>query len=291
VPTLLPRFTIDQPTTLADASEMLLSYGETGRPYAGGTELLLAMKTAGLRYEHLVDLKTVPGLDGIEERDGAVRIGALATHLRIEPSPIVYEHLPTLARLEAHVANPRVRATGTLGGNLCFGEPHSDPAALLLCLDARLELVGPAGERELAMDTFIVGPYETALAEGELLRAVTIPIPSPTRRAAYRKLRIREWPMLGLALVLDLDEPSRQIGVARVAVASASPTPRRSAAAEDLLVGAADDVARRLDDAAEALADDAELLDDLDGSAEYKRHLIHVFLRQAYADATSGAVA
>jgi carbon-monoxide dehydrogenase medium subunit len=288
---MLRRFDVHKATSVKEAVQLRGLFGEDAAVYAGGTELLLAMKTAGLRYEHLVDLKTVPGLDGIEERNGAVRIGALATHLRIERSPIVREHLPTFAELEARVANPRVRATGTLGGNLCFGEPHSDPAALLLCLDARLELVGPAGERELAMDRFIVGPYETALAEGELLRAVTIPIPSPTRRAAYRKLRIREWPMLGLALVLDLDEPSRRIREAWVAVASASPTPRRSAAAEDLLAGAADDVARRLDDAAEALADDAELLDDLDGSAEYKRHLIHVFLRQAYADATSSGPA
>lgn len=289
MPTLLPRFTIDQPATLTEASEMLLSYGESGQAYAGGTELLLAMKNAGLRYEHLVDLKTVPDLDRIEERDGVIRIGALATHRAIERSPIVRQRLPTLAQLEAHVANPRVRATGTLGGNLCFGEPHSDPAALLLCLDAHLEVVGPAGERELTMEELIAGPYETALAEGELLRAVTIPTLSVGRHAAYRKLRIREWPMLGLALVLDLDEAGSQIGSARVAVASASPTPRRSAAAEEILVGAADDVARRLDAAAEALADDAELLDDLDGSAEYKRHLIHVFLRQAYADAMNGA--
>src|SRR5919198_6773178 len=168
MPTFLPRFTIDQPRTLAEASEMLLTYGEDGRAYAGGTELLLAMKQAGLRYSHLVDVKTIPGLDAIEERDSTLRIGALATHATLERSPLVRARLPTLAELEAHVANPRVRATGTLGGNLCFAEPHSDPATLLLCLDARLELVGPDGERELPIDEFLVGAYEVALAPGEL---------------------------------------------------------------------------------------------------------------------------
>src|SRR5215216_2923444 len=115
MPTLLPRFTIEQPKSLAEAAEMLCSYGETGRAYAGGTELLLVMKQAGLRYDHLVDLKTIPGLDHVEQHDAAVRIGALATHRALERSPLVRDHLPALAELEAQVANPRVRATGTLG--------------------------------------------------------------------------------------------------------------------------------------------------------------------------------
>src|SRR5207302_11225110 len=117
-----------------EASQMLLTHGDDGRAYAGGTELLLAMKYAGLRYERLVDLKTISGLDGIEDTSDGLRIGALATHHAIETSPLVRERLPVLAELESHVANPRVRCTGTLGGNLCFAEPHSDPATLLLCL-------------------------------------------------------------------------------------------------------------------------------------------------------------
>ena len=283
MPTLLPRFDIEQPKTLAEAAEMLSSYGETGRAYAGGTELLLVMKQAGLRYDHLVDLKTIPGLDRVEQRDGSVRIGALATHLALERSRLVRDRLPALAELEARVANPRVRATGTLGGNLCFAEPHSDPATLLLCLDARLELVGSGGKRDLSLDDFLVGPYETALGPGDLLRAVTVPLPGPGQRAAYRKFQLHERPMLGLALRLDLDEPEGSVRGARLAVGSASPTPRRSQPAEQLLAGPLALVEDRLDQAAEVLADDADLLDDLEGSAEYKRHLIHVLLQEAFA--------
>lgn len=282
MPTLLPRFTIEQPSTLGEASEMLLAYGEDGCAYAGGTELLLAMKHAGLRYEHLVDLKTVPALEGIEERDSSLRIGALATHLSIERSPMIRSRLPVIAELEAHVANPRVRATGTLGGNLCFAEPHSDPATLMLCLDATLSAVGRGGERDIPMADFLVGPYETALGEGELLKAVTVPFPPAGRRALYRKFQVHERPMLGLALVLDFDRQQELITEARLAIGSASPTPRRSRAAEKLLVGATDEVKKRLDAAADALADEADLLDDLEGSATYKRNLIHVFLKRMY---------
>jgi carbon-monoxide dehydrogenase medium subunit len=286
MPTLLPRFVIHQPETLVEACEMLQAYGDDGRAYAGGTELLLAMKQGGLRYAHLVDLKTIAGLNGIaSDDDGGLRIGALATHLSIERSPLVRENLPILAHMEHQVANVRVRATGTLGGNLCFGEPHSDPATLLMCLDSSLQLVGPAGRRSMRMDEFAIGSYETALEPGELLEAVQVGCLRPTQRAAYLKFQVHEYPMLGLALVVDLDPRAEHVLEARVAVGSVSPVPRRSAAAEQLLIGPVLDVRARIKHAADALADDAELIDDLEGSADYKRNLIHVFLERAWTQA------
>jgi carbon-monoxide dehydrogenase medium subunit len=281
MPSLLPRFTIHQPETLSEASQLLQSYGDEGCAYAGGTELLLAMKQGTLRYAHLVDLKTIPGLNTIEAVDGGLRIGALATHLSIERSPLVHERLRVLAQMEHRVANIRVRATGTLGGNLCFGEPHSDPATLLLCLEARLQTTG----RELPLQDFLIGSYEVALGPGELLRSVSVPGLSPTQRAAYQKFQLHEYPMLGLALVLDLDERAEHVLHARVAVGSVSPTPLRSSAAEEFLIGPVGDIPTRLPRAADALADDAQLIEDLVGSAEYKRHLIHVFLEQAWTQA------
>jgi aerobic carbon-monoxide dehydrogenase medium subunit len=270
VPALLPRFTIEQPASLGEASAMLGHYGETGCPYAGGTELLLAMKYAGLRYEHLVDLKTVPRLDEITEISDGLRIGALATHRAIERSSPVRTRFPALAELEAHVANPRVRCTGTLGGNLCFAEPHSDPAALLLCMDARVITT----TRELALADFLVGPYEVALQQGELLEAVVVPWPAAGLRAFYRKVQFHERPMLGLALAGQWQDGGASD--VRLAIGSASPTPRRSRAAEALMADG------HLADAAEALADEAELVDDGEGSAEYKRHLVGVELRRAW---------
>jgi carbon-monoxide dehydrogenase medium subunit len=283
VPTLLPPFRLHQPSSLAEATELLVQFGEDARAYAGGTELLLAMKQGGLRYEHLVDLKTIAALDRVEVRDGEVWIGALATHLAIERSAVVAKHLPILATLEHHVANVRVRATGTLGGNLCFAEPHSDPATLLQCLDTRLLVAGPVGERELSPAEFVRGPYDVALEPGELLRAVAVRPLRPTQRAAYQKFQVHEYPLLGLAVVLDLPD-GETIAEARLAVGSVSPTPRRSPGAESLLVGDKRQAAERLDAAADTLADDAELLDDREGSADYKRQLIHVLLRRAFEE-------
>ena len=171
----LRRFAIHRPADLGEAAEMLDHYGDNGALYAGGTELLLAMRHDLLRYEHLIDIKAVAGLDGIERRDSHLHIGAAATHRAIERSPVVRELLPVMAEMEANVANVRVRATGTLGGNLAFAEPHSDPATLLLALGGTARAQGKSGERTLAMDELLAGAYENSLARDEVLTGVDVP--------------------------------------------------------------------------------------------------------------------
>lgn len=281
----LRKFAIHQPKTVAEASQMLSEFGEKGRLYAGGTELLLAMKHDLLRYEHLVDVKTVSDLNKIELKNGSLMIGSTTTHRAIERSAMVKQNLPVLAEMENHVANVRVRASGTLGGNLCFAEPHSDPATLLLALGAKAQVQGKAGTRSVAIDKLITGAYETSLANDELLSAVEIPLPAKTQRAAYLKFQLKERPTLGLALVLDVD--GEQITKATAVVGSVSAVPTRSDKADDLLTGARSQVEKQLGDAAHALAEAADPIDDLEGSAEYKRHLIGVFLRRAFSKALS----
>ncbi len=284
----LRRFAIHRPADLGEAAEMLEHYGENGSLYAGGTELLLAMRHDLLRYEHLIDIKAVAGLDGIERRDGHLHIGAAATHRMIERSAVVQELLPVMAGMAANVANVRVRATGTLGGNLCFAEPHSDPATLLLALGGTARAQGKAGERTVAMDELLAGAYENSLGQDEVLTGVEVPVPGPSQRAAYLKFQVHERPLLGLALVLELDDDGGAIREARCAVGCVSPTPCRSAAAEGLIAGPADSVEQRLQEAADALADEASLTDDREGSAEYKRHLIGVLLRRAEKKCLNG---
>src|SRR5215472_2972526 len=195
----LRKFRIHQPETIAEASQMLAEFGENGRLYAGGTELLLAMKHDLLRYQHLVDVKIIPGLNKIELRNGALMIGSTATHRAIERSPIVKENLPVLADMETHVANVRVRASGTLGGNLCFAEPHSDPPTLLLALGAKAHIQGKTTSRAIGIDRLITCSYETSLGADEILVGIEIPLPAKSRRAAYLKFQLHERPTLGLA--------------------------------------------------------------------------------------------
>ncbi|MGE5216843.1 MAG: FAD binding domain-containing protein [Chloroflexota bacterium] len=276
----LRRFAIHQPKTCAEASQMLGAFGEKGRLYAGGTELLLAMKHDLLRYEHLVDVKTIPDLSKIEIKNGALLIGAVATHRAIERAALIQQNLPVLAELETKVANVRVRATGTLGGNLCFAEPHSDPATLLVALGAKAHVQGQSGSKTIAIDKLITGAYETALAADEILTGIEIPLPSKNQRAAYLKFQLKERPTLGLALVLNIEGDT--VKKAKAVLGSVSAAPTQSDKANDLLTGVKSQVERQLADAAEALAQAADPVDDLEGSAEYKRHLIGVFLRRAF---------
>ena len=278
----LRRFEIHEPANIAEASEMLKEFGDDGRIYAGGTELLLAMKFDLLRYRHLVDVKVIPGLDGVQVRDGYLEIGAATTHYTLERSELVRKPLPVVAQMESKVANVRVRVTGSIGGNLCFAEPHSDPATLLAVLNASLTLESARGRREVPIDQFVVGAYETCLDADELLTMIRIPLPTTRQKIVYMKFQTHERPSLGLALLLELSEQEHNIQNARVAVGCMSPFPRRLPAAEKLLVGNRSMVDRQLQEAAEVLADEADLVDDYEGRTDYKRNLIQVHLRRAY---------
>jgi len=287
---LLRRFEIHQPSNVAEAVQMRAHFGDDASLYAGGTELLLAMKHDVLRYKHLIDVKVIPGLDAIELRDGMIWIGATATHRSIERSALLRSRLPVFTNMESLVANVRVRNTGTLGGNLCFAEPHSDPATLLLVLGASVAVEGQQGRREIPTDNFFTGSYETRLAPDEVMTGIRIPVPTGQWRSAYMKFQVHERPMLGLALALETTDDLEAFNRARVAVGCVSPCPRRSAAAESLLTGPRSEIERNLPLAAEALADAAELIDDQQGSAQYKRHLISVFLRRAFAKASGDSI-
>jgi carbon-monoxide dehydrogenase medium subunit len=287
--TPLRRFEIHQPSSATEASQMLVEFGEDGSAYAGGTELLLAMRHGVLRYGHLVDVKVLPGFDSIQLRDNWIEIGAGATHRTIEKSALICERVRVLADLESKVANVRVRASGTIGGNLCFAEPHSDPATLLLSLDAVVTAAGPSGTRELRVDELIYGAYANSLKPGELLTSIRVPCMAQDQRAAYVKYQIHERPTLGLAIVMDTSDGGATITRSRVAIGCLCPFPRRSSGAENLLSGSRADVDTAIGVAAGILGDDAELIDDHEGGADYKRHLLEVFLRRAIQQALAVA--
>src|SRR5438445_5147097 len=286
--TTLSRFEIHQPGSVAEASQMLEHYGDQAAIYAGGTELLLAMRHRALSYQHLIDLKVIPGLNAIKARDGVIEIGAACTHRTIESSSLVREKQPAFAELESQVANIRVRATGTLGGNLCFAEPHSDPATMLLVLGATVRIQSARGTREIPTGKIPVGAYANHLAPGEILTWIVVPCAKSNHRAAYMKFQIHERPTLGLGLWLETPNGGRTLTAARVAVGCVSPFPSRASSAEALLTGSRAKVEKRLPEAAALIADGADLVDDHEGSAEYKRHLIDVFLRRSFHKATAG---
>jgi carbon-monoxide dehydrogenase medium subunit len=157
----LKRFLLHRPESLAEAFELRRRHGEEAAYYAGGTELLLAMKLGLARFAHLIDLKRIPDLHGVEVAGGVLRIGAAATHHQLERDPLLRSHFPTLADLEGSLANIRVRVAGTLAGNLAFADPRADPPALLVALGARLRLASPDGEATCLLSEFFRGPLDT----------------------------------------------------------------------------------------------------------------------------------
>ena len=278
---MLRPFELSEPTSVAEASDILARHGDAARIYAGGTELILAMKEGLLHYDHLVNVKTIPGLAGVSVEGGALKIGAATPHRVLERDPRVREHFPTVARMEADVANVRVREVGTLGGNLCFAEPHADPGTFLQVFEATARIEKRSGARTIPLEQLFVGPFETCLEADELLTEIVVPPLPPRSAAAYLKFGYLERPSVGVGVAVTLDDG--RVAGARIAVGCVGPVPRRMREAEARLQGAAiaESVAA-LPEAGRIAGRAADAITDLHGSAEYKEHLVGVLLRRAF---------
>jgi carbon-monoxide dehydrogenase medium subunit len=280
---MLAPFEIHQPATPEEACELRARHGAAAALYAGGSELLLAMKEGLLAFAHLIDVKTIPALHGIRvAASGALVVGGAVTHRELERSALVRARAPLLAEMEAQVANPRVRAVGTLGGNLCFAEPHSDPPTCLLVHDATVTLAGPHGARRVPVGDFVTGPYESALADDEVLTHVEVPPLPPDTFAAYLKFATHERPTVGVAAALRRGGDGTVLE-ARVSVGCVGPAATRLPVLEAALVGVPLPVLARGFAPAAAAGATLDAVDDLHGRADYKRHLAGVFVQRALA--------
>lgn len=292
---MIPRFALVRARSLEEAFDAFASADGEGAYFAGGTELLQVMKMGLATFGTLIDLKPIAALHGIDAADGgAVRIGAATSHREIERSALIADRIPALAGLESRVANIRVRNQGTFGGNLAFAEPHSDPATFLLACDAAVELAGPVGARRLPVGEFVIGPLATAREPDEVLVAIELPAPAAGEGRGYAKIAFFERPAVSVGVRVVVSDGS--ITDARVAVGSIVEAPAVVPAAAAALVGTPvsgppngelDDAVAR---ASEAFAD-LDAIEDLNGSADYKRHLAGVLLARAASDAVTEAVA
>jgi carbon-monoxide dehydrogenase medium subunit len=277
----LPPFDLHRAETTEEARELLLAHGDDAAVLCGGTELLLLLKLGFAAYGHLVDIRGIEELRGVATENGELILGATATHREIERSPLVAQQLPALAAMERRVANLRVRNAGTLGGNLCFSDPHSDPATFLLAVDAEAEWDG--GRTPLSH--FLVGPYETRLAPGELLRRIRIPAQTPGLRLVHRKLAFHERPAATVTCGVVVHEGT--VVEARLAVGSVGTRAVRATAAEQHLTGAPAGDETVLSEAAEQAAEAAGAVEDANGSAAYKEQLVRVLVQRCFREALS----
>lgn len=278
-------FDYHAPRTLPEALDLLARHGEDAHLVAGGTAFTLMWRQGLLRPGHVVGLRGVGDLGGITRSpDGALSIGATVTHREAERSPEVAAFCPALARTFASVATVRIRNQATVGGNLAHADPAQDPPAMLLALDAEVVVASVSGERTVPLGDLFVDYLTTSLAPGDVVRAVRVPAMAAGTRAAYVKFLPRtadDYATVSVAAVLRLAKDGT-IADVRVALGAAGPTPIRARSVERALRGARPD-AGRIAEAAALARDDVDPLDDVRGSAAYKREMARVWTERALA--------
>jgi carbon-monoxide dehydrogenase medium subunit len=277
---VLNPFRVVSPTTIPEAAAELNRLGDAAQIYAGGAELLLLMRHGLLEPDYLVNIKRVPSLHGIDWDGQSLRIGAAVTHRELEQAALVHEHAPTLGEAERHVGNIRVRNQGTLGGNLCFADPHSDPGTAMLIHDATVTVEGTGGPRQLSLDDFFVGTYETALEPSEMLTEVQVaPLPGGWGWSFERIERFYR-PTVNAAAAVAADDG--HIAEARFAVGCVGPRALRLHDLEQKVAGAnLSDAQRLIAGSSEYLEERLEPVSDLLGAADYKIHVTSVLLARA----------
>jgi carbon-monoxide dehydrogenase medium subunit len=274
--TRLRPFEIHRAASVEEATALVEEHGDEAALYAGGTELLLLMKLGFATFGHLVDVKPIAALGSVErvEGSGSLRIGGTVTHRMLERSPLVVAGWPALAAMERRVANVRVRATGTLGGNLAFADPHSDPATFLLAAAATVHLARAERRRAMPVADFVLGPYATALEPGEVVEAVEMPALGPGEAMAHLRFAVHERPAATVSAWVRVADG--RVADARVAAGSVGIVPVAPPGATAPLVGqpAADIDGDALHAVGMTLADASAPVSDGNGADDWKHALV-----------------
>lgn len=278
------------PTSLNQALAALAEPGGVTL-LAGGTDLMPQGRAGKLaQARSLINIRRVPGLDAVELDGDSLRLGALATIATLLVHPLVHRHAPLLAEAADHFASDQIRNAATIGGNVCNASPAGDMLPPLLALDAQVELASLAGDgsvrqRRLPLDGFFTGPGRTRREASELLTAVRIPLPVQGQVARFYKSGTRpalDISTISIALAARRDAAGLLHGV-RAVLGAVAPTPLRARRTEALLEGRAVEEALA-EQAAACAAEEATPIDDVRGSAWYRRELVHNIMRRMLDD-------
>jgi carbon-monoxide dehydrogenase medium subunit len=283
-------FELAEPETLQEAVALLDPDDPTIRPIAGGTALMLMMKSGVFKPSKLISLAKVRGdLTSISaDADGELTIGAMTPLSVIERAARVARSAPVIVQTMLRLSNVRVRNVATIGGALAHGDPHMDLPPVLMALGAVASVVGPDGERCLPVEELFVGYFETVLKKNELIADVRIPAQGK-KRAAYLKVTTGsadDWPALGVAAVIDLEDGV--VKTSRITVSAATDKAMRLKETGKVLKGHKLDKridAKLLAQLGDAAVTEAEIVSDGRGSAAYKRELLRVYVGRAVRQA------
>ncbi len=271
------------------AAALLLEHGPGTKVLAGGTDLLVELKSAARPPRVVVDISRAADMRQIELTPAGLSIGALVTHTEIMRSPLMRDLFPALVEAAHTIGAVQTRNLGTLGGNLVTAVPSMDSGPTLVALDATVTIAGPDGRRELPLIEFFRGPRQTALKAGELLTGIVIPKQNLGKPAHFIKFGLRKGQALALVNVaasLRIDRKENVFLEPRIALGAVAPTVIRATGAEAWLEGRAV-TAEAMAEAARLAVADAKPISDFRASAEYRRDLIAVLTRRALAGAVA----
>jgi carbon-monoxide dehydrogenase medium subunit len=280
-------FDYERATSVDGVIASLQKAGSGARVIAGGHSLLPMMKLRLANPTHLIDINDLAELSFIREQDGELRIGALTRHVDLEKSELLARHFPIFRDAETVIADPVVRNRGTIGGSLCQADAAEDLSAVCSAVKAEVVIRGAAGERRVGMDAFHVGPFTTAVADGELLTEVRIPIRAGGG-SAHEKVERRagDWAIAAASAALWID--GGRIADAGVALSAVGLTTIHLSRAEELLRGQAPSE-ELFAQAGEIASADCSPTADGRGPVDYKRHLAGVLAARALARASERA--
>jgi carbon-monoxide dehydrogenase medium subunit len=284
----LPKFEYHAPTSLPEALDHLSQYGDKGKVFAGGTDLLIAMKKRETIPEHLINLKGVEALGGIkyDEKKG-LKMGGLVTLGELERSKVVKEKFSSLWDAVNVIAAPQIRNLGTIGGNLCSAVPSADTIPPLMALGATVTLIGKNQERTVLVEDFFEGPGDSVLQPDEVLTEVFIPKPRENSGGVYFKLMRRgamDLALVGVAVHLTLSGDKKVCKEARIALGAVAPTAFRALKAEEVLMNKEidEDLATQ---AGNVASQEARPISDIRASEDYRREMVGVLTKKAVMEA------
>ena len=263
-----------RPGNMEDAIAALQAKDE---PYllAGGTDLLIGMKTNAVKPKCLIDLKGIPNIDCIEY-DNGFKLGALTTVRDVEVSPLIREKIPALSEAAGTLGSIQIRNRATIGGNLCHGSPAADMAVILLAMNCELQIATGNGAKTVGLDRFFTGPNSTVLNRSEVLAQIIIPKEIEQFKGIYLKHGPRKAMDIGIvniAILLDADVSSGFCNQIMIGLGAVAPRPVRAKKAETLL-NANRLTPELIQEAAEAASDEATPISDFRASAGYRKDLV-----------------
>jgi carbon-monoxide dehydrogenase medium subunit len=281
-------FDYHAPRSIEDALALLARFGEDAKLLAGGQSLIPAMRFRLAAPGVLIDINRVPGLGGIREDGGQLILGALTRESDLDESPLIQSRYPLLADTARVIADPLVRNLATVGGNIAHADPANDHPATLLAYGATVVTVSPRGQRNIAIDDFFTGLFETCLEADEILTEIRIPAPTAGSGGAYLKVERKVGDYATSGVAVNLVVAGGKITQARVGLTNVSPVPLRATGAEAALIGQAP-TEEVLEAAGQAAAAESDPSPDLRGSVEYKRDLTRVLVKRAVKKAVARA--